>query len=279
MMRHALLTLLALPVLALSAPAVAHPAPARAVSHPEWAAHFRAEGVAPADGAIVVYDERRATWHRFAPARCAERHRPASTFKIFNTMAGVEAGVVPDATFALKWDGKRRMIEDWNQDLDLAKAFRVSAVWFYQAIARGVGADRMRTYLARERYGNADMRGGLDAFWLTGALAISPDEQVAFLRRLRHEQLGFPVRAQRLVKSIMVNAHTDAGTVYGKTGWVQRSAPGPEVGWWVGFVETPRGAHDFALKIATHDPKIAMGPVRKRIANRVMASLELPAAR
>lgn len=270
---------LALPlVLFLAAPAAAAPAE-RAVVHPEWAAHFRAERVAPDDGAMVVYDEAKATWHRFGPARCAARHRPASTFKIFNTMAGVEAGVVPDASFALKWDGKKRWVDDWNQDLDLAKAFKVSAVWFYQEIARRVGPERMQAYLTRERYGNADMRGGIDQFWLTGAIAISPDEQVAFLRKLRHEELGFPAKAQRLVKAIMVNHSSDAGTVYGKTGWVAADAPGPEVGWWVGFVETKAGAHYFALKIATEDEKVDMMPVRKRIANRVMASLGLPPAR
>lgn len=268
-------TLAAALSLALAAPAAAAE---RAATHPEWAAHFRAERVSPADGAMVVYDEAGATWHRFAPKACATRHLPASTFKIFNTMAGHEAGVYRDETYFQRWDGQRRMIQAWNQDLDLAKAFRFSAVWFFQTIAREVGERRMAAYLKREGYGNADLRGGLDRFWLDGKLAISPDEQVAFLRRLRHERLGFPVAGQRLVKRLMENNKTARGTVYGKTGWVQRDAPGPEVGWWVGFVETKAGAHYFALKIATEDPHLDLGPVRKRVANRILGTFGLPAA-
>ena len=261
-----------------AAPAAAAPTE-RAVVHPEWAAHFRAERIAPQDAAMVVYDEKKATWHRFAPERCATRHRPASTFKIFNTMAGFESGVIRDVHFALRWDGERRWVEDWNQDLDLAKAFRVSAVWFFQEIARRVGQERMQHYLTRERYGNAVMTGGIDQFWLTGGIAISPDEQVAFLRKLRHRKLGFPEQAQRVTRAIMANHVAKNGAVFGKTGWVQRSAPGPEVGWWVGFVESPAGdAHYFALKIATEDPRVDMGPVRKKVANRILATFGLPPA-
>lgn len=268
------LLIASLTVAGLIGPATAQP---RAIPHPEWAKHFQAEGIAPSDGALVLYDEARDIWHRFNPARCATGYLPASTFKIFNTMAGVEAGIIPDAGFHLDWDGVPRQVPDWNQDLDLTQAFRVSAVWFYQAIARGVGPERMQAYLTREGYGNASMEGGLTTFWLTGSLRISPDAQIDFLRRLRHGRLGFPAEAQALTREVMRNSETPSGTVYGKTG-LASGVEGQDIGWWVGYVDTPKGNWYFALAIATRDPEAPLFASRKRIVNRVLTDFKLPTA-
>lgn len=47
---------------------------------------------------------------------------PMSTFKIPNTIIGLETGVITDEKFALKWDGKKTRREAWNQDHDLPSA-------------------------------------------------------------------------------------------------------------------------------------------------------------
>ena len=39
----------------------------------------------------------------------------------------------------MKWDVEKRMYDMWNQDLDLTNAFKYSAVWFYQELARRIG--------------------------------------------------------------------------------------------------------------------------------------------
>ena len=49
---------------------------------------------------------------------------PYSTFKVPNTLIGLETGVIPDEKFSLKWDGTKYQIEAWNHDQDLASALR-----------------------------------------------------------------------------------------------------------------------------------------------------------
>src|SRR5688500_68250 len=83
----------------------------------------------PASGATTVLHE----------ALAAARYTPFSTFKIPNTLAGLATGVIPDATFTLRWDGVERRIPDWNRDHDLASAMKHSVVWYYQEVARRIG--------------------------------------------------------------------------------------------------------------------------------------------
>ena len=72
-------------------------------------------------------------------------------------------------------------------------------------------------------------------------------EQVDFLRKLYRNELPFKVEHQRLVKDIMI---VEAGR-----DWILRQRPdgrrvsNRQIGWWVGWVETPTGAVIFALNI------------------------------
>lgn len=45
------------------------------------------------------------------------------------------------------------------------------------SLARRIGPVRMQHYVDAAEYGNRDLSGGLDQFWLTGNLRISPREQ------------------------------------------------------------------------------------------------------
>ena len=78
-------------------------------------------------------------------------------------------------------DGVKRDFDGWNQDQTLRSSMRHSTVWVYQQFAREIGEVREKEYLTRIQYGNADLSGGVDRFWLDGALRISAMEQVDFL--------------------------------------------------------------------------------------------------
>ena len=85
---------------------------------------------------------------KYNPERCAERFIPASTFKRFNSLAALEAGAIKDENEIMEWDSVKRFYSDmWNQDLNLAQAFKYSAVWFYQESARRIGEDKMKDYI------------------------------------------------------------------------------------------------------------------------------------
>lgn len=217
-----------------------------ATEHPEWKSHFDSGAL---DGCLTIYDQNADRFHRYNPARCAQGFLPASTFKVFNSLVALETGVAPDADFELKWDGQTRDILAWNQDHTMRSAMQVSTVWYYQELARRIGADRMRDYLTRAGYGNGDISAGIDRFWLFGSFRVAPEAQIDFLRRLHADALPFSARNQGIVKTILINEETAEYTLYAKTGLSIRDS-GHKIGWWIGYLEQNDNVFFFVLNIA-----------------------------
>ena len=59
--------------------------------------------------------------------------------------------------------------------------------------------------------------------------------------KLYRNELPFKVEHQRLVKDIMIVEAGRDWILRAKTGWQARVEP--QIGWWVGWVETPTGGH------------------------------------
>jgi hypothetical protein len=59
------------------------------------------------DGAFVLYDLKNNHYLRHNPARCKQRLTPHSTFKIPNSLIGLETGVIADADFVIPWDRQK----------------------------------------------------------------------------------------------------------------------------------------------------------------------------
>jgi beta-lactamase class D len=136
----------------------------------------------------------------------------------------------------------------WRRDQVLRTAFQNSVYWFYQEVARRIGEDRMQDYLRRFDYGNQDVGGGLDQFWLRGDLRISPYEQVEFLERFYTGNLGLSARTTQVVKEVMVLEDGASYRLSGKTGTAEVT-PTRELGWLVGFVETGDRVVFYALNM------------------------------
>jgi len=200
-----------------------------------------------AKGTMIVVDQRgdAPTTQVHNPRRAAQRYAPASTFKIPHALFALESGVVRDEFQVFRWDGTERSYKPWNRDQDLRSSMRHSTVWVYQWIAGQIGEEQERAYLEKIHYGNADASGGIDGFWVDGGLRITAHEQVAFLQRLYRNELPFKVEHQRLVKDIMIVEAGRKWILRAKTGWEGR------YGWWVGWVEHPKGPVFFALNIDT----------------------------
>ncbi len=223
---------------------------------PAWGRHFAAAGV---NGTFVLLDQPtgRLLVHDPAqdPSRSARAYLPASTFKILNSLIALDTGVAKGPEEFMAWDGVKREFPGWNQDLDLRQAFAVSAVWYFQALARRIGPQRMAAGVARAGYGNADIGGAIDRFWLDGNLRVSALEQVDFLRRLAAGTLPFAARSQEIVRDLMALERGEGYVLRAKTGWAARVDP--QIGWLVGWVERPDGARFFALNIDMPTPEAA----------------------
>lgn len=207
------------------------------------------------EGTFVLLDPQSERIVRHNAPRAESRFVPASTFKIPNTLIALETGVAAGPDFALSRDQNIAPAQPWwpavwKQDHTLETALKNSVVWFYQELARRVGAERMQTYVDRFDYGNRDISGGIDQFWLTGNLRISPNEQVEFLRRFYFEELGVSQRSTATVKQLLVLEETAGYRLSGKTGWAGLgTAHGPETGWLVGYLERHGHVYFFATNI------------------------------
>lgn len=197
----------------------------------------------------MILDLQRRELTRFNPERAARRQPPCSTFKIPNSLIGLEMGVLSGPEHAITWDGTHYEIEAWNQDQTLRTAIRYSVVWYFQRVAAGIGEPRMRQFLHAIRYGNEDISGGLTRFWLDTSLLISADEQVDFMRRLAVGDLPFSARSIETVRDLLRLRETERGLLRGKTGSSGARASHPTLGWFVGYVQHAADSYAFATNI------------------------------
>jgi beta-lactamase class D len=225
-------------------------------------------------GAFVLFDQKNNKYIRYNPERCSEQFLPASTFKILNALIGLETGVIPDENYVIKWDGKIWPIKEWNQDHTLKSAVQNSVVWYFLELARRAGPEKLKKYVEAADYGNKDITGPSDAFWLDGNLRISADQQVEFLKRFYAEDLPFSKRSLGTVKSLLILDKNDTFTLSGKTGSVVRVAT--YQGWFVGYLETQGNVYFFATNMESDDPDgLANGATARQISLDILKSLKL----
>src|SRR5215475_890487 len=208
------------------------------------------------EGCFVLYDLKGDRYARYNEARCRRRFSPFSTFKIPNSLIGLETGVIKDAEFVIPWDRVKyppqanwntEPFNHWGQDHSLRTAIKYSVVWYYRELALRVGAERMNQWLEKLGYGNRDASGGIDQFWLNSSLRISADEQVEFLKAFYQGRLPVSKRSLDIVKDIITPEQTDSYKLSGKTGGGQ--AGGRALGWFVCYLETKCDVYFFALSV------------------------------
>lgn len=198
---------------------------------------------------------------------------PASTFKIPNTFIALETKAIKDEKEVIKWDGKPKRLKIWEKDYDLDSAYKNSAFWFYQEIAKRVGEQRYHKYLKALDYGNQDISSGLTTFWLGSSLKISPKNQLEFLQKLYSEKYPFSARTYKIGKEVMIEEKTDRYTLRAKTGWADTRPT--HIGWYVGYVETKDNVYFFATRL--YQPAARQrddfGVQRKKITRKILTEL------
>lgn len=205
---------------------------AETVAVPRWQRHFDAKGV---KGTFVLFEPLKGRYRVLDSARAERRYLPASTFEIANALVGIELARIADEAEVFAWDGKPKTVASWERDHTLDSGMRESVAWMFQEVARRTGRTSMREWLERLEYGNRDISGGIDLFWLQGGLRIGAMEQVKLLHRLAEGRLPMTQRAQRLVRRALVVEKTRGHTLYAKAGTVPSGREA--VAWWVGWIE------------------------------------------
>lgn len=195
------------------------------------------------NGTGVIFDLNSSKQEIFGN-RTNERLHPCSTFKILNSMIALDTNVIKDENETIPWDGKIREYAVWNQDHSMRSAISVSAVWFYQELAKRITTVRMQEMLEKANYGNADISSSLTNFWLgNGSLKISVNEQIEFLAKLMRKELPFSDYAMNTLKDIITLEREPKYILAGKTGSCAN------IGWFVGFIEETSSTKVFAFNI------------------------------
>ena len=226
-------------------------------------------------GTIIIYDPTSNEYSGFNPAWWDNGYLPASTFKIPNSLIGLELGLV-DTGYVFNWNGEDRRMPQWKRDLTLKEAFAVSCVPCYQELARRIGVDRMNEYLLKLQFGKMDVHAeNIDLFWLEGKSRITPFEQVSFLRKLYEERLPLKKSTIRSMKAMMINETGQEYTLSGKTGWAVRNDN--NYGWFVGYLETGEKVFFVATLIEpkNHEMVNDFALARKKVTMEVFRELGL----
>ena len=201
-----------------------------------------------------------------------QRVLPASTFKIVNSLIGLETGKITDEKMVIKWDGIKRWNDDWNKDLTMEEAFKVSAVPYYQEVARRIGRDTMKLWIDSLHYGNININGPIDSFWLNNTLKISPDEQLGLVYQLFFDKLPFTKRSQKIVRDVMLQENNTLYKLSYKTGW-GFDEKNNSIGWIVGWIEENRHVYFFVTQVRSSDKNIDMQKVRIKITRGILSEL------
>lgn len=223
-------------------------------------------------GTFVMYDWRKDSYYIYNEEQSETRLSPCSTFKIANSLIGLETGVVKDEDSMIEWDGSAYPMQSWNKNHSLSSAISNSVVWYYQIVAQRIGEDRMKENLALLEYGNEDISGGISQFWLASSLKISAKEQVDFMKRLYFYQLPFNKNNIDIVKKIIRLYHNNSIVFSGKTGSgvINDKA---KLGWFIGYLEKDNNVYFFATNIRGVD--IANGYLAREITQSILRSKNL----
>ncbi len=218
-----------------------------------------------ADGEVTVYNMKYDTM----------RFSPASTFKIFNTLVGLQTGVIIDEKMQIKWDGRVRVFPNgdtaysWNKDMDMTEAFKASSVPYYQEVARRIGKDTMQRWIDSLGYGNKNISGPVDSFWLNNQLKISPDEQLGFVKKLYFDQLPFRKSVQQMVRDVMVQENNTAYKLSYKTGW-GFDEDKKAIGWVVGWIEENKHVYFFVTFVKAPSHNMDISAMRLNITRAIL---------
>lgn len=200
------------------------------------------------EGSFVLYDLKNDTWSIYDMDHATLRTAPNSTYKIYDALFGLEAGIITPEDSLMVWNGADYPFETWNADQDLYSAMQSSVNWYFQEIDRRLGTSALRRYINEIGYGNEIINSDLSSYWMQSALQISPVEQTILLTDLYNNDFGFTRGNINAVKDSICLFSSENESFYGKTG-TGRINDNDINGWFIGYIETADSTYFFATNV------------------------------
>ncbi|MDQ0971581.1 bla regulator protein BlaR1 [Neobacillus niacini] len=219
-------------------------------------------------GSFVLYNPSKDQYQIYNREMSEQRISPNSTYKIYSALFALESNVISTNNNKQEWDGKFYPYQEWNQNQNLTTALSRSVNWYFQNTDREVGRKQLQDYFHKIKYGNKDLSGNLDSYWMESSLKISPIEQVQLLYQLEENQWGFKSENIKAVKkSILIDVQKNK-RLYGKTGTGMINEKNVN-GWFIGFVDNGENRYYFAINIQNKDGQ-AQGSKAAEIAKQIL---------
>lgn len=224
------------------------------------------------DGSFVLYDATEDSWQIYNKEYAVTRISPASTFKIFSALFGLESGIITPEQSLIPWKGQNYMYDLWNTNQTLESAMQNSVTWYFQALDQQTGLSSIKKYVQEIEYGNEVIEGDISSYWINSSLKISPIEQVEMLKKLYYNQFGFTPENIQAIKDSIHLYSTDDGTLSGKTGTEEVNGYNTS-GWFIGYIE--KGSHTYFFATNIQSEELASGPLATELTFSILSDLEI----
>jgi beta-lactamase class D len=226
------------------------------------------------EGTFGMFDNGKGNFNLYNVVRFRDSaYLPASTFKIINSLIGIETGRVIDTNVVFSWNGLSSGRPECDKDMAMHDAFRVSCPPWYQELARRIGKDTLQQWIDTLGYGRRYkpfmIAGNTDTFWLDNSVKVTADEQLGIVKQLYFDQLPFQKRTQRLVRGMMLQEKNANYSLSYKTGW-GFTEKGHSLGWIVGWIEENQHPYFFVLQVEHPSKNFDMATVRLKILKDIL---------
>jgi beta-lactamase class D len=178
-----------------------------------------------------------------------QRLPTGTSFKIPETLIGIQTGKIINENTTLSTDTSA------SGKTTLKQAFEKSDISYFQEMARRVGKEAFGSWLDSLSYGNKNISGSVDSFWLNNDLRISPDEQLGLMSKLYFEQLPFQKYAQETVAGMMLKEDDSLYILSYATG-TGIDEKNNSFAWNVGWIEENKHVYFFVTFIRTPDKEM-----------------------
>lgn len=187
-------------------------------------------------------------------------YQPAATFDIVQSLIALQTGTLADTSARISGSLWAMMSAgDTNNApapvLTLREAFQKddnAGIIGFRLVSGQLGKDTLKKWIDSLHYGNRDVSGSPDSFWLNNQLKITADEQLGLLKKLYFDQLPFFNRPQKLVRGMMrVESNSVYRLAYKSAKGIKED--GHAIGWVMGWVEENRHPYFFVVNLEAAD--------------------------
>ena len=212
--------------------------------------YFKSKAV---DGGIVIYNETDNAWVFNNEYDVKKGTPPAATFHLFHTLLGLELGLLQknDEEYET-WDGLPRYYfndvrPQWSCHTNLDEALLFQTDWYFDRLTPKISNNDYHYFFNRANYSNAIIDRKINSFWNFSKLLVTPEQQIAFLRKLYHKELPFREDHQTYVWNQLYKEQQNGYTIYGYKAYTVYE--GQATDWWIGMMEVSGKRYFFSIRL------------------------------